>query len=56
MVIHEGVSERNNQWMEDYRQELLAMMEVKDIALSRPPSNVEIFRYFLLNEGIGNLK
>jgi hypothetical protein len=55
MVIHEGASERNNQWMEDYRQELLTKME-SSLVRSRPSSNVEILRYFLLNEGIGNLK
>ena len=55
MVIHEIVSERNCQWMEGYRQELLLQMQ-NPPAHCRPSSDAEIFKFFFLHEKIGNLK
>ena len=55
MVIHEEVSPRNRQWMEDYRKELIEKMKSAP-AHCHPSSDTEVFKFFFLNEEIANIK
>ena len=56
MVIHEEVTSRNQQWMKDFRQKLLAKFEATPPHI-QPSSELEIFKFFCLAEEVAkNMK
>jgi hypothetical protein len=51
MVIHEEVTSRNQQWMKDFRQKLMAKFEGAPPHV-KPSSEIEVFKFFCLAEEV----